>query len=150
VEHADLPNDGTTGVGAVWDRYYSMLPDKTRVVAYVSSVADESGGDDSCRAGDDGLPLTSPALDSWSATRWISRIAAANRLPVAGENAGYAMPATLDGHYLNRSSSGMLADAIRQATSCHFQVFYWAHDLNLFNGTVPFSLYRHAIASARP
>lgn len=28
VEHSNLPNDGTTGVGAVWDRYYSMLPDK--------------------------------------------------------------------------------------------------------------------------
>lgn len=98
VEHSNLPNDGTTGVGAVWDQYYLMLPDKTRVVAYVSSVADESGGDDSCQAGDDGVPLTSPEMDTWSATRWISRIAAVDGLLVAGENAGYEMPSTLDSH----------------------------------------------------
>lgn len=149
VEHSNLPNDGTTGVGAVWDRYYSMLPDKAGVVAYVSSVADESGGDDSCQAGDDGVPLTSPEMDTWSATRWISRVAAADGLLVAGENAGYEMPSALDSHYVNRSSTGMMADAIRQATSCHFQVFYWAHDVDLWDGTLPFSRYLHDIAAVQ-
>jgi hypothetical protein len=43
-EQQNLP-DGTTGVGAVWSRYYALLPDKTNVVAYVSSVADTSGDD---------------------------------------------------------------------------------------------------------
>jgi hypothetical protein len=148
VEHLNLPNDGTTGVGAVWDRYYSMLPDKSNVVAYISSVADESGGDDSCQAADDQIPLRSPEMDSWSATRWISRVAAANLLQVACENAGYRMPSSLNPHYLNRSSSGMMAAALRQAKSCHFQVFYWAHDMNLWDGTLPFSLYQHYIASA--
>jgi len=149
VEHMNLPNDGTTGVGAVWDRYYSMLPDKTKVVAYVSSVGDESGRDDSCQAGDDGVAVTSPEMDTWSATRWISRVAAANGLLVAGENAGYQMPSDLDSHYVDRSSTGMMADAIRQATSCHFQVFYWAHDVDLWDGTLPFSLYLHYIAAYR-
>jgi len=149
VEHMNLPNDGTTGVGAVWDRYYSMLPDKTKVVAYVSSVGDKSGDDDSCQAGDDGVPLTSPEMDTWSATRWISRVAAANGMLVAGENAGYQMPSDLDSHYMDRSSTGMMADAIRQATSCHFQVFYWAHDIDLWDGTIPFSLYLHYIAADR-
>jgi hypothetical protein len=149
VEHMNLPNDGTTGVGAVWDRYYSMLPDKTRVVAYVSSVGDESGRDDACQAGDDGVPLPSPEMDTWSATRWISRVAAANGLLVAGENAGYQMPSGLDSHYVDRSSTGMMADSIRQATSCHFQVFYWAHDVNLWDGTIPFSLYLRDIAANR-
>ena len=113
-EQQNLP-DGTTGVGAVWDRYYAMLPDKTKVVAYVSSVADQSGDDDSCQPGDDSLPLTSDVMDSWSATRWISRIAAGDGLLVAGENPGYGMPASLDSHYTDTSSSGMMADAIRQA-----------------------------------
>ena len=63
-EQQHLP-DGITGVGAVWNRYYALLPDKTKVVAYVSSVADESGADDSCQPGDDLLPLTSSAMDSW-------------------------------------------------------------------------------------
>jgi hypothetical protein len=79
-ERHNLP-DGTTGVGAVWNRYYALLPDKAKVVAYVSSVADESGADDSCQPGDEEIPLTSSAMDSWSATRWISRIAAAEGLP---------------------------------------------------------------------
>jgi hypothetical protein len=145
-EQQNLP-DGVTGVGAVWDRYYAMLPDKTNVVAYVSSVADGSGGNDSCQPGDDSLPLTSDAMDSWSATRWISRIAAADGLAVGGENPGYGMPASLNSQYTNTSSTGMMADAIRQATSCKFQVFYWAHDYHLWDGTIPFSLYTSYIAA---
>jgi hypothetical protein len=146
-EQQDLPN-GTTGVGAVWNRYYSMLPDKTKVVAYVSSVADESGEDDSCQPGDDSLPLTSPLMDSWSATRWISRIADAGKLLVAGENVGYQIPKSLDAHYINTSSYGMMADAIRQAVSCKFQVFYWAHDINLWSGPVTLALYAGYVRSA--
>jgi hypothetical protein len=145
-EQQNLP-DGVTGVGAAWDRYYAMLPDKTHVVAYVSSVADGSGGNDSCQPADDSLPLTSDVMDSWSATRWISRIAAANGLAVAGENPGYGMPASLDSQYTNTSSTGMMAGAIRQATTCGFQVFYWAHDVHLWDGTIPFSLYSSYIAS---
>jgi hypothetical protein len=146
-ERQHLP-DGITGVGAVWNRYYALLPDKTKVVAYVSSVADESGTDDSCQPGDDKLPLTSSAMDSWSATRWISRIAASAGLLLAGENAGYSMPVGLDFQYTNIGSTGMMADAVRQAVSCKFQVFYWAHDVNLWNGTVPYALYVGYIALA--
>jgi hypothetical protein len=146
-EKQNLP-DGTTGVGAVWNRYYALLPDKTGVVAYVSSVADESGDDDTCQPGDDSLPLTSSVMDSWSATRWISRIAAGEGLPVAGENAGYSMPASLELQYIDLGASGMMADAVRQALSCRFQVFYWAHDVNLWNGTIPYALYVGYIALA--
>ena len=150
-EHQNLPTGTPTGVGAVWSRYYALLPDKTDAVAYVSSVADESGDDDSCQRGDDSLPLTSSVMDSWSATRWISRIAAAAGLRVAGENAGYSMPVSLDFQYTNRGSTGMMADVVRQATSCKFQVFYWAHDINLWDGTVPYALYVGYIAlAARP
>ena len=146
-EQQNLPN-GTTGVGAVWNRYYALLPDKTGAVAYVSSVADESGDDDSCQPGDDSLPLTSSVMDSWSATRWIGRIAAGEGLPVAGENTGYSMPGSLDFQYTNIGSTGMMADAVRQAISCKFQVFYWAHDVNLWNDTVPYALYVAYIAVA--
>jgi len=118
------------------------------VVAYVSSVADGSGGNDSCQPGDDRFSLTDPALDSWSATRWIARIAAANGVLVGGENPGFDMPSALDASYLDPSSSGMMAGAIQQATSCHFQVFYWAHDQDLWGGTVSFSRYLQDIASA--
>jgi hypothetical protein len=92
TEQANLSNDGTTGVGAVWNLYYAMLPNKVNVIAYISSVADQSGGNDSCQASDASLPLTDNAMDSWSATRWISRIAVANNLLVGGENSGCGLP----------------------------------------------------------
>ena len=147
TEQQNLSNDGTTGVGAVWNLYYAQLPNKANVIAYISSVADQSGGNDSCQASDDTLPLTSPAMDAWSATRWISRIAVANSLLIGGENPGYGLPSSLDSFYTNTSSTGMMASAIRQARSCNFTVFYWAHDIHLWDGTLPFALYTTDIAS---
>jgi hypothetical protein len=34
-----------------------------------------------------------------------------------------------------------MAIALAQARSCGFSVFYWAHDTNLWIGTVPFATY---------
>jgi Beta-galactosidase len=147
TEQANLSNDGTTGVGAVWNLYYAMLPNKVNVIAYISSVADQSGGNDSCQTSDASLPLTDTAMDSWSATRWISRIAVADNLLVGGENPGYGMPPSLNSFYTDTSSTGMMADAIRMAKSCNFTVFYWAHDFHLWDGTLPFSLYTTDIGS---
>jgi hypothetical protein len=145
-EQFNLPDDGTTGSGAVWDRYYAMLPDKANVIAYISSVADNSGDNDDCQSSDTSLPLNSPIMDSWSATRWISAIAHQNGLAVGGENPGYGMPAMFDFDYRDTSSTGMMADALSQAQSCGFLVFYWAHDVHLWDGTLPFSLYANSIA----
>jgi hypothetical protein len=146
TEQQNLSNDGTTGVGAVWDRYYAMLPDKTKVIAYISSVADGSGYNDSCQPEDTSLSLADNTMDSWSATRWISRIARQYGLPVGGENPGYGMPAHLNSFYLDTASAGMMAAAIQQARSCGFTVFYWAHDVQLWDGTIPFSRYASMIA----
>src|ERR1700733_2107304 len=145
-EMFNLPNNGTTGMGAIWDRYYAMLPNKTNVIAYVSSVADNSGGNDDCQSGDASMPLTSPAMDSWSATRWISAIAHQNGLLIGGENPGYGMPAMFDFLYRDTSSGGMMADALSQAQSCGFLVFYWTHDVHLWDGTLPFSVYATSLA----
>ncbi len=147
TEKANLSNDGTTGVGAVWDRYYAMLPNKTNVIAYISSVADQSGGNDLCAAGDDVMPLTSATMDSWSATRWISRIAVANNLLIGGENPGYGIPASMNSFYINTSSTGMMSSALKQALTCNLKVFYWAHDIHLWDGTLPFTLYTTKIAN---
>jgi len=143
-EQQDLPG-GTTGVGAVWNVYYSKLWYKSRVIAYVSSVADESGGNDSCQPSDDSLPLSSPEMDSWSATRWIARIANAYGMLVGGENPGYAQPASLDTFYTDVSATGEMAAALAQARSCGFTVFYWAHDTNLWSDIVPFATYASMI-----
>ncbi|HTV12898.1 MAG TPA: beta-galactosidase [Acidimicrobiales bacterium] len=147
-EREGLP-DGTTGVGAVWDRYYAGISDKHNVMAYVSSVADGSGNNDSCQPGDDGIPISSPLMGPWSATRWISRIADQYRLLKGGENPGWGASDALDAQYADLAPDGMMATAIRQATSCGFIVFYWAHDDNLWEGTLPFSAYAAAIAEGK-
>jgi hypothetical protein len=146
TEQASLPNDGTTGVGAIWDRYYAMLYNKTNIIAYISSVGDLSGNDDSCAAPDDTTALTSPTMDSWSATRWISRIAVADNLRTGGENPGYGIPASLDTRYTDTTSTGEMADALRQARTCHFTAYYWAHDIHLWDGTIPFTTYQTMIS----
>jgi hypothetical protein len=146
TEQQNLSNDGTTGVGAVWNLYYGMLPTKTNVIAYISSVADNSGANDDCQSSDTGVSLTSSTMDSWSATRWISAVAHHYGLALGGENPGYGIPASIDSFYTNTSSTGMMATAIAQAESCGFGVFYWAHDIHLWDGTLPFSLYASSIA----
>jgi hypothetical protein len=139
-EEEDLP-DGTTGVGAVWNVYYANLEYKSRVIAYVSSVADESGDNDTCQPSDDSLPLSSPVMDSWSATRWIARIANQYGMLVGGVNPGYGQPASLDTFYTDAAATGEMAAALAQARACGFTVFYWAHDTNLWRGVVPFTTY---------
>jgi hypothetical protein len=148
-EQQDLSDTETTAVGAVWDRYYGMLGEATNVMAYISSVADRSGDDDCGQATDTLMPLTSAEMDSWSATRWITRVARSRGLAVGGENPGYGMPDSLNGHYTNPSAAGMMASALRQARSCGFTVFYWAHDVHLWDGTIPFSQYAAMIADKR-
>jgi hypothetical protein len=146
TEQQNLSNDGTTGVGAVWNLYYSMLPTKTNVIAYISSVADNSGSNDNCQPADATTSLTTASMDSWSATRWISAIAHHNGLAVGGENPGYGIPASIDSFYTNTSSTGMMATAIAQSQSCGFELYYWAHDIHLWDGTLPFSMYASSIA----
>ncbi len=148
-EQQNLADVETTGVGAVWDRYYAMLAGQANVMAYISSVADRSGDDDCGQDADLGLPLSDPAMDSWSATRWITRIARQHGLAVGGENPGYGWPESLTGHYTDSSAAGMMASALRQARSCGFAVFYWAHDMHLWDGTIPFSRYAGLIAAGQ-
>ena len=140
-EQNNLNDQSTTGVGAVWDRYYAQLPNKNKVIAYISSVADNSGGNSACQSSDTSVSLTSNTMVSWSATRWISRIARQNGLLVGGENPGYGLPASLNAFYTNTSSTGMMATALNLTRTCGFTVFYWAHDIHLWDGSLPFSLY---------
>jgi hypothetical protein len=52
----------------------------------------------------------------------------------------------MNAHYTDQSSSGMMADALRQARTCGFTVYYWAHDVRLHDGTLPFSFYASSIS----
>ena len=144
---AHLP-DGLVGVGAVWPIFYAHLPSRSDIVAYVSSMGDLSGGDGGCRPGDDRVSLNDPVTESWSAARWISRLADARHFKKNGENPGWHNPASLDDHYRDPSPRGMMAAAVKQMQSCHFQGMNWAHDQQLWDGTSPFARYAAYVAAA--
>ena len=132
-----LPH-GLLGVGAVWHRIYAALPDRSRVVVYVTSVGDGSGKDDLPQQADRTISLDDPKIEDWSAARWQTRIAHEFSLPIAGENPGYGLPASQNHHYRDRSEQGMMARALAQAQAGNFQAFYWAHGFRLRDQTLPF------------
>jgi hypothetical protein len=138
---------GVLGAGAAWQLFYSRLPHRPDLVAYVSSVADGSGDDDGCEPEDRDVPLTAPAVEDWSATRWVSRIAQEYGFPVSGENAGWQQDHSPAAFYRAPGDDGMMAVALRQARTCGFRTFYWAHDAQLWDGTVAFESYAARIAS---
>lgn len=136
---ANLP-DGTLGVGAQWTEIYAQLSKTHNVVAYVSSLADGSGENGGCGSSDSTVPLTSPSADSWSAARWISRIADTYGMAKSGENPGYSdSVGSNSAFYRDRSNTGMMAVSVHQASSCGFQGLYWAHDVQLWDETGSFS-----------
>jgi hypothetical protein len=142
---ANLP-PGLLGAGGAWHVFYSRLPRRPDVVAYVSSAADGSGENAACRPSDATTPPDSPDIHSWSATRWITRLAHEHGFAVSGENPGWRQSRSLDRSYRDLSDEGMMAAAVRQARACGFTSFYWAHDEKLWDGTVPFSAYASRIA----
>jgi hypothetical protein len=129
------------GRAAVWHRVIALLRDKTNVVIYVSSMADGSGGDDLCQASDALVSLADPAVERWSATRWISYNATRYGLPQNGENPGRADTP--------RYGRTMLEAAARQMQACGFQGMMWAHAANLYDGVSGVSLDDYATTIAR-
>jgi hypothetical protein len=126
----------TMGRGAVWDRLLARISDRTHVVAYVSSVADGSGGNDLCSTSDATVSSTSSAVLGWSATRWISYNATKYGLAKNGENPGRGDT--------NSYGLTMLQSAAAQMQSCGFQGLMWAHDFNLYDGVSGVSLADYA------
>ena len=131
--------DGLGGEGVDWPEIYDLVSrfgPAGRVVAYVTSVGDDSGGNRGCESTDRTVPLDDAQADSWSATRWIARIAAEHGFPVAGENPGYTASPEYQRQYRDESTDGLLATTFRLAQECSFQAVYWAHDDQLWNGTI--------------
>ena len=152
---ARLP-DGTLGTGAAWSILYGKLRGIPNVVAYSSSVGDNSGGKVGCRAGDRAQAIDGPDTVRWSATRWISHIADLDGFRKAGENPGRPAANQLASttHYRSGARTGLMATAVAMARSCGFQGLYWAHDDTFWNQTVPMSRFatyttRSARAPAR-
>jgi len=145
---AGLP-EGLLGAGAAWDRLYAALDDGGHLVAYSTSLGDGSGGDSVCRPGDDGVEAGAISRDSWSAARWLARIARERGLELAGENPGYRQPVALADSYVDTGPDGMMAAAFAQVAACGYARFYWAHDAELWDGTVDGDVYLERIADAR-
>lgn len=138
---------GLLGTGAAWARLYADLPRRDDLVAGVTSVGDGSGDNDTCTPDDAAVTLDDPRVAGWSATRWIARVARENGLDVTGENPGYGSSPDLDAAYRDTSDTGMMAVAWRQARSCGLRTFSWAHDEQLWDGTVPFEAYAQRITA---
>jgi hypothetical protein len=143
---AGLP-PGVLGAGAAWQLLYSRLPSRADLVAYVSSVADGSGDNDVCEPDDGSVPLTAGEVEDWSAARWVARLAREYGFPVSGENAGWQQDFSPASFYRDPGDDGMMAVALRQARACGFRTFYWAHDAQLWDGTVAFESYAARIAA---
>jgi hypothetical protein len=129
--------DGLLGQGAAWQEVYRLLPHKQGVMVYVTSMGDGSGGNLGCGPFDATVPLQDPAINGWSATRWLTRIATQYGLPIAGENPGYRASPEYQEQYLNPGPDGLMSVVFAQARSCHLQGVYWAHDDELWNDTIP-------------
>ncbi|SHG28524.1 hypothetical protein SAMN05443575_1917 [Jatrophihabitans endophyticus] len=130
--------EGTLGRGAAWYVLYASLRERTHVTAYLSSLADGTADDDLCTAADAAKPLQGTDFSRWSGARWLAWVAHYNHFTIAGEPPG--RPATAGAaltHYRDGSAAGLLATAMRQATSCGFLGVYWAHDDQVWDGTMP-------------
>jgi hypothetical protein len=119
---------------------------------YVSSMADQSGSpvNNTCQSSDDSVSLSSSTADSWSATRWLSRLADQYGFLKMGEppdwsSTSWATSAQVS-YYEDQSSSGLMAQTMDLMQSCNFLGVYWAHDNSLWGeSTLPFSLYEQYV-----
>jgi hypothetical protein len=128
--------EGLSGVGAAWQEIYRLVADEKNLMAYVTSMGDGSGEDQGCEPSDFQVGLVADTVKTWSASRWISRIADEYGLAKAGENPGYAGSAEFQRHYADQSATGLMAATFEQARSCGFMGVYWAHDDQLWDGTL--------------
>jgi hypothetical protein len=131
----------TMGRAAVWHKVIDAISDKQNVVAYVSSVADGSGGNDLCQAGDAAVSLGDSRINDWSATRWVSYLANRYGMAKNGEN-----PGRTDTNSYGRS---MMQAAAQQMQACGFQGLMWAHDSNLYDGASGVTLADYAAVIAQ-
>lgn len=140
-----LQSTSLIGRGVAWDKLYSMLKNRKNIVAYSSSTA-ETSNYNTCTAADKSVALSSTTANTWSAARWLSRVADENGFYKGGENPGYSDSGKA--YYTDTSTSGMMSRAVELTTTCNYLAFFWAHDAQLWDSTLPgtsFSRYSQLI-----
>ncbi len=125
------------GTGVAWDKFYAALRPRDHVVAYSSSTA-QSTSYNVCQPGDDQVAIDDVAANSWSAARWMTRVAHENGFAVAGENPGYH---DSNDYYIDTTADGKMARAVDTADRCGFLAFFWAHDAQLWSPDLPQTSY---------
>jgi len=140
--------NATVARAAVWYKLFPALSARTKVIAYVSSLADSSGSpaDNLCRGGEAQVDYTTdPQVNNWSAARYITGLADKYGMLKNGENPGSGDP---NRRPTNQNGLQTMQIAAAQMQSCHFQGMFWAHDINLYDDSVGVTLqnYAHIIA----
>lgn len=128
----------TMGRAAVWNKVIAGLTNRQKVVIYISSLADGSGGNNVCSSADMAVREDDPQVDTWSAARWISYNANRYGLQKNGEN-----PGSVDTKAYGLS---MLQAAVLQMRACGLQGMMWAHEANLYDNTSGITVADYAAA----
>ncbi|HLG70905.1 MAG TPA: hypothetical protein VK009_10820 [Chloroflexota bacterium] len=130
----------TMGRGAVWNKVMDGLADRSTTMAYVSSMADGSAGDNVCQPSDSSVSVSDPQVDYWSAARWISYNANRYSMAKMGENPGSPAP---------NYGPVMMQHAASQMQGCGMQGFMWAHDQDLYTSGSGATLQQYAAVIAQ-
>ncbi len=123
----------TMSRAAVWQNFYPAIINKTKIIAYISSIADGSGVpvNNLCQPDDVSVNFdTDPIVDTWSAVRFVSYIADKYGFIKGGENPGYGGEGTNTDYGIT-----MLNNAGKQMASCGLIGMFWAHDEQLYATT---------------
>ena len=130
----------TMGRAGVWNKVIAGLTNRQKIVIYVSSLADGSGGNDVCASTDTSVSEADPQVNNWSAARWISYNANRYGLAKNGENPGRSDT--------NAYGISMLNAAVLQMQGCGMQGMMWAHESDLYDSTTGITLSNYATAIA--
>ncbi len=125
-------SNGTMSRAAVWQNLYPALTNKTNIIAYVSSMGDDSGvpPNNLCQPSDMNVNFnTDPIVNTWGAVRYVSYIANKYGFLKGGENPGWGTGDDPD------YGITMMDNAAKQMESCGLIGMFWAHDDRLYTTT---------------
>jgi hypothetical protein len=117
------------GRGVAWNVFAEQIRNRKNIVLYTSSMA-EASNYNVCEPSDRNMALRDPAANSWSAGRWISRVAGQYGMRKGGEIPGYNDGSAT--YYNDPGPDGLTQRFVRMAKACNFNAAMWAHDPNLW------------------
>lgn len=126
--------------GRVFDQVLpAVLDGQTNVVVVTTSIGSQTGTPvgNACAPADTTVAVTDPVIDSWSAARWVAYLVHRQGGSLWAENTGWNLPADM----------AMIGEQIR---GCDPDVFSWAFDYQLYDGTNASIVDYGALIAANP